>query len=335
MSPDFCLACGNYSEDRDEEAFIIGTNPIIYCSLCHIGVHMKCVGLEAVPLSLPGGDPSDLHCYFCPNLYGYLYQCAAPSPGTAEKPVFAHLHCYLFLAGSAIRSFCPLVLQAPQVSVVYKGIYQDPSAFLVPYSVPFVRSEPPARSQARSLVTRSVTNAERRTASDAPPRLDAMATQNVAATLIFNNTKTEFVPAEIAPTQLFTDYQSVHLNGLEDAYNANRRLNNRPTDRSSFSLLPHLQKSRLAVASKRLRPLPSPSPACPACSAPSAASRWDSRSAARSPAVRTPSTLPASGTSAASSPSTPPSSTSGRAFRRTSASSAWSTSPYAGCSLIG
>lgn len=49
MSPDFCLACGNYSEDRDEEAFIIGTNPIIYCSLCHIGVHMKCVGLEAVP----------------------------------------------------------------------------------------------------------------------------------------------------------------------------------------------------------------------------------------------------------------------------------------------
>lgn len=49
MSPDFCLACGNYSEDRDEEAFIIGTNPIIYCSLCHIGVHMKCVGLESVP----------------------------------------------------------------------------------------------------------------------------------------------------------------------------------------------------------------------------------------------------------------------------------------------
>ena len=49
MSPDFCLACGNYSEDRDEEAFIIGTNPIIYCSLCHIGVHLKCVGLEAVP----------------------------------------------------------------------------------------------------------------------------------------------------------------------------------------------------------------------------------------------------------------------------------------------
>lgn len=49
MSPDFCLACGNYSDDRDEEAFIIGTNPIIYCSLCHIGVHMKCVGLESVP----------------------------------------------------------------------------------------------------------------------------------------------------------------------------------------------------------------------------------------------------------------------------------------------
>lgn len=189
--------------------------------------------------SRPGGDPSDLHCHFCPNIYGYLYQCAAPASGTAEKPVFAHLHCYLFIAGSTIRSFCPLVLQAPQVNVLYKGIYQDPSAFLVPYSVPFVRSETPTRPQARSLVTRSVSNAERRSASDTPPRMEAVATQNVAATLIFNNTKTEFVPAEITPLPLFTDYQSTHLNNLEDSYNENRKLNNLPTDRFSSFLLPH------------------------------------------------------------------------------------------------
>ena len=49
MEPDFCLVCGNYSEDRDDESYIIGTNPIIYCSMCHIGVHLKCVGLVSIP----------------------------------------------------------------------------------------------------------------------------------------------------------------------------------------------------------------------------------------------------------------------------------------------
>lgn len=49
MEPDFCLVCGNYSEDRDDESYIIGTNPIIYCSMCHIGVHLKCVGLLSIP----------------------------------------------------------------------------------------------------------------------------------------------------------------------------------------------------------------------------------------------------------------------------------------------
>ena len=43
------MVCGNYSEDRDDESFIIGTNPIIYCSVCHVVVHLKCVGLTNMP----------------------------------------------------------------------------------------------------------------------------------------------------------------------------------------------------------------------------------------------------------------------------------------------
>ena len=49
LDSDYCLVCGNYSEDRDDESFIIGTNPIIYCSVCHVGVHLKCVGLTNMP----------------------------------------------------------------------------------------------------------------------------------------------------------------------------------------------------------------------------------------------------------------------------------------------
>ena len=49
VEEDFCMVCGNYSEDRDDESFIIGTNPIIYCSVCHVGVHLKCGGLTNMP----------------------------------------------------------------------------------------------------------------------------------------------------------------------------------------------------------------------------------------------------------------------------------------------
>lgn len=84
LDSDYCLVCGNYSEDRDDENFIIGTNPIIYCSSCHVGVHVKCVGLQEVPESFvcdkckflrKGGDPAYLLCAYCPIRYGNPLSC--------------------------------------------------------------------------------------------------------------------------------------------------------------------------------------------------------------------------------------------------------------------
>ena len=110
MDADFCLICGNFSEDRDDENFIIGINPIIYCSQCHIGVHMKCVGLHEVPEVFvcdkcrylkKGGDPAHLTCAFCPIRYGYLFSLSYNVNGKIhvaklhEIPRFAHLFCLL------------------------------------------------------------------------------------------------------------------------------------------------------------------------------------------------------------------------------------------------
>ena len=52
MDSDYCTICHNYSLDRDDENFIIGNNPIIYCSCCNIGVHLKCIGYTEVPETL-------------------------------------------------------------------------------------------------------------------------------------------------------------------------------------------------------------------------------------------------------------------------------------------
>lgn len=141
MDSDFCTVCSNYSADRDDENFIIGTNPIIYCSVCNIGVHLKCVGLAEIPERFicdkcvflsKGGDPDLLTCAFCPSRYGYLFACKRPLD---EDMVFCHLSCALFSNGGKITNFCKVVINKPVLNVTYMGSPAVPTVSFSNYSV--------------------------------------------------------------------------------------------------------------------------------------------------------------------------------------------------------
>lgn len=141
MDPDYCLICNNYSLDRDDENFIIGTNPIIYCTYCNIGVHLKCVGLNEIPEPFvcdkclflrKGGDPSQLVCAFCPSRYGYLFACKRRPD---EMQQFCHLHCALFSDGGTVLSFAKVSLSNPSIDVSYMNSPTVPTTTFPAYSV--------------------------------------------------------------------------------------------------------------------------------------------------------------------------------------------------------
>lgn len=134
MDSDYCTVCGNLSEDRDDENVIIGLNPIIYCDSCHIGVHLKCVGLTEVPDTFicdkcdylkRGEDPAHLFCTYCPNRFGYLFRLkpdhSVETTPNSHTPMFAHLFCQLVHEGGVIHSFAPMWLATPRLQVHYKG----------------------------------------------------------------------------------------------------------------------------------------------------------------------------------------------------------------------
>ena len=147
MDSDFCFICGNLSEDRDDENVIIGLNPIIYCSSCNMGVHLKCVGLaEATEQFIcdkckylkHGEDPIHLTCAYCASHYGYLFRIhndpsptvtvistsssSSSSSSSSPTPRFAHLFCQLVYEGGLVKSFSPIQLSPPLVDIVYNGV---------------------------------------------------------------------------------------------------------------------------------------------------------------------------------------------------------------------
>ena len=133
MDSDYCFVCGNLSEDRDDENVIIGLNPVIFCSSCNMGVHLKCVGLaEATEQFIcdkcrylkHGDDPGYLVCAYCASHYGYLFHIhndLSPSPSSSSIPRFAHLFCQLIHEGGLVRSFSPVQLAPPLTDIVYNG----------------------------------------------------------------------------------------------------------------------------------------------------------------------------------------------------------------------
>ena len=160
MDSDYCTICHNYSLDRDDENFIIGNNPIIYCSCCNIGVHLKCIGYTEVPETFicdkcaflrRGGDPALLYCSFCPIRYGYLFECKkSHHDNLAHFPQqrFCHLHCALFSDGGTIQSFCKVSVNYPTLSVGYVGSNLLPGLISSSYSIPLVL--PTASNHSRS-----------------------------------------------------------------------------------------------------------------------------------------------------------------------------------------
>ena len=137
MDSDYCFVCGNLSEDRDDENVIIGLNPVIYCSSCNMGVHLKCVGLADVTEQFVcdkckylkhGDDPGYLVCAYCASHYGYLFRThnerspASSSSASSSTPRFAHLFCQLIHEGGLVKSFSPIQLASPLANIAYNGI---------------------------------------------------------------------------------------------------------------------------------------------------------------------------------------------------------------------
>lgn len=103
-----------------------------------------------------GGDPDNLHCAYCPSRYGYLFYCHRGSAGNGAHLTFAHLTCYLFNNGSAVKTFCPLVLNPPGVEVLYEGAQPVFAEWETHFTLPFAKTVVLNKASAlRSIPTRA------------------------------------------------------------------------------------------------------------------------------------------------------------------------------------
>lgn len=180
MDPDYCTVCNNYSLDRDDENFIIGNNPIIYCNSCNIGVHLKCIGLTEVPdvftcdkclFLRKGGDPSKLVCAYCPSRYGYLFSCKRTGDDQLQGIQFCHLTCALFSDGGRFLNFCRVSISNSLVRSTYVGPSITSNSHFDHHSITLVQPEYTASNQHTRSTQRSIRNATPQIFPYTPPSL--------------------------------------------------------------------------------------------------------------------------------------------------------------------
>ena len=107
---------------------------------------------------------------------------------------FCHLSCYLFHHGTCVKSFAPLVLNAPGVSVFYEGNQAVFRQWESHYASPFIRSLTSSKTSAvRSIPTRSTSDRGARN----------------PASLAVETDEEPIVPYAAPPIQLFSHQYSV------------------------------------------------------------------------------------------------------------------------------
>lgn len=107
---------------------------------------------------------------------------------------FCHLSCYLFHHGTCVKSFAPLVLSAPGVSVFYEGNQAVFRQWESHYASPFIRSLTSSKTSAvRSIPTRSTSDRGARN----------------PASLAVETDEEPIVPYAAPPIQLFSHQYSV------------------------------------------------------------------------------------------------------------------------------